>query len=248
MGVPARVVRAVPATTCWSTGGRVAPRPATRPDHAGRSARRAVPRAPATAGRGLTPAPLGGEAPGVRPASTRAAAAAAATPSGHEPAAARTGGSAGAAPRRRSRRWVLSGWWRRVGAALLDGLIVGTGAVAAGRDHRAVLDRRSSRATGRDRLGHRRPALRDPLRRRSWRCSTPPAMMARTNGKTLGRMAAGIRVVRANGQPMTFGFALLREVVSQGARVLDPRRSSPTCSTCCGRCGTRRTARSTTGS
>ena len=38
-------------------------------------------------------------------------------------------------------------------------------------------------------------------------------MMARTNGKTLGRMATGIRVVRANGQPMTFGFAMLREVV-----------------------------------
>jgi uncharacterized RDD family membrane protein YckC len=39
-----------------------------------------------------------------------------------------------------------------------------------------------------------------------------PAMMARTNGKTLGRMATGIRVVRANGGPMTFGFAMLREV------------------------------------
>ena len=37
-------------------------------------------------------------------------------------------------------------------------------------------------------------------------------MMARTNGKTLGRMALGIRVVRANGKPMTFGFAMLREV------------------------------------
>ena len=32
-----------------------------------------------------------------------------------------------------------------------------------------------------------------------------PLMMDRTNGKTLGRMAMGIRVVRANGQPMTFG-------------------------------------------
>jgi len=39
-----------------------------------------------------------------------------------------------------------------------------------------------------------------------------PMMMARTNGKTLGRMAMGIRVVRANGQPMTFGWAMLREV------------------------------------
>ena len=39
-----------------------------------------------------------------------------------------------------------------------------------------------------------------------------PLMMARTNGKTLGRMALGIRVVRANGEPMTFGWAMLREV------------------------------------
>jgi uncharacterized RDD family membrane protein YckC len=39
-----------------------------------------------------------------------------------------------------------------------------------------------------------------------------PLMMDRTNGKTLGRMAMGIRVVRANGQPITFGFAMLREV------------------------------------
>ena len=38
-------------------------------------------------------------------------------------------------------------------------------------------------------------------------------MMARTNGKTLGRMAMGIRVVRAKGEPMTFGLAMLREVV-----------------------------------
>ena len=40
-----------------------------------------------------------------------------------------------------------------------------------------------------------------------------PALMARTNGKTFGRMATGIRVVRANGEPIDFGFAMLREVV-----------------------------------
>jgi uncharacterized RDD family membrane protein YckC len=39
-----------------------------------------------------------------------------------------------------------------------------------------------------------------------------PALMARTNGRTLGRMATGIRVVRANGEPIDFGFAMLREV------------------------------------
>jgi uncharacterized RDD family membrane protein YckC len=40
-----------------------------------------------------------------------------------------------------------------------------------------------------------------------------PWMMARTNGQTLGRMAVGIRVVRADGRPINFGFAMLREVV-----------------------------------
>ena len=39
-----------------------------------------------------------------------------------------------------------------------------------------------------------------------------PLMMARTNGQTLGRMATGIRVIRADGQRMSFGFAVLREV------------------------------------
>ena len=78
-----------------------------------------------------------------------------------------------------------------------------------------------------------------------------PAMMARTNGQTLGRMALGIRVVRAKGQPMTFGFAMLREVAVKA--LLFGIVSSLTfglaaCSTCCGRCGTRRTARSTTSS
>jgi uncharacterized RDD family membrane protein YckC len=40
-----------------------------------------------------------------------------------------------------------------------------------------------------------------------------PAMMARTDGRTLGRMAMNIRVIRAGGQPISFGFALLREVL-----------------------------------
>jgi uncharacterized RDD family membrane protein YckC len=40
-----------------------------------------------------------------------------------------------------------------------------------------------------------------------------PALMARTNGKTLGRMAVGIRVIRADGGEMSFGFAMLREVL-----------------------------------
>jgi uncharacterized RDD family membrane protein YckC len=40
-----------------------------------------------------------------------------------------------------------------------------------------------------------------------------PAMMARTNGQTLGRKVTRIRVVRASGKPMDFGFAVVREVL-----------------------------------
>jgi uncharacterized RDD family membrane protein YckC len=40
-----------------------------------------------------------------------------------------------------------------------------------------------------------------------------PFFMARTNGKTLGRMALNIRVVRTSGAPVTFWFAFFREVV-----------------------------------
>jgi uncharacterized RDD family membrane protein YckC len=40
-----------------------------------------------------------------------------------------------------------------------------------------------------------------------------PLMMAKTNGKTLGRMATGIRVVRASGEPMTFKVAAIREIL-----------------------------------
>lgn len=41
----------------------------------------------------------------------------------------------------------------------------------------------------------------------------PPIMMARTNGQTLGKKWMGIRVVRDGGEPVTFGWAFLREFV-----------------------------------
>ena len=107
---------------------------------------------------------------------------------------------------------VLASWWSRVGGALIDGLIVGIGGAVllvaltapfgigffAGEEFGVV-----SLIVG---------LLFATL------CVTivaflyAPAMMARTNGQTLGRMVVGIRVVRAKGQPMTFGWAMLREV------------------------------------
>jgi uncharacterized RDD family membrane protein YckC len=40
-----------------------------------------------------------------------------------------------------------------------------------------------------------------------------PVMLWRTNGKTVGRIVAGTRLIRANGQPMTLGVAAVREIV-----------------------------------
>jgi uncharacterized RDD family membrane protein YckC len=110
---------------------------------------------------------------------------------------------------------VLAGWWRRVGAALIDGVILtipfflvlsvlgigffgdeeGTGDGAGGFIAGFILTT----------LAFVVVAL-----------LYAPLMMAKTNGKTVGRMATGIRVVRAGGEQMTFGFAALREIVIKG--------------------------------
>jgi uncharacterized RDD family membrane protein YckC len=109
-------------------------------------------------------------------------------------------------------RHVLAGWWTRVGAALIDWLIVGVGGLLlliaitapfsigffAGDDAGIV-----SIIVG---------LIFAIVCVSIVALLYAPALMARTNGKTLGRMATGIRVVRAGGEPMTFGFAMLREV------------------------------------
>jgi uncharacterized RDD family membrane protein YckC len=107
-------------------------------------------------------------------------------------------------------RYVLAGWWARVGAYLIDGLIVGVGAlilflpiVAAGLTVDSDAGWATLAAAGIVWLLCLAIAA----------LLYAPAMMARTNGRTLGRMATNIRVVRASGQPITFGFAVLREVI-----------------------------------
>src|SRR5918994_1366074 len=117
-----------------------------------------------------------------------------------------------AAPGALAGRHVLAGWWSRVGAQLIDGVIVGIGGVVlliaitapfsigffADEDVGVV-----SIIVG---------LLFATLCVSIVALLYAPAMMARTNGQTLGRMVTGIRVVRAKGEPMTFGFAMLREV------------------------------------
>ena len=109
-------------------------------------------------------------------------------------------------------RHVLASWWSRVGAFLVDALIVGVGglvltvALTAPFSVGFFVD---------DEVGVVAIIVGLLI---ATLCVTviallyAPALMARTNGKTLGRMVTGVRVVRAKGQPMTFGFAMLREV------------------------------------
>ncbi len=109
-------------------------------------------------------------------------------------------------------RWQLAGWWRRVGAAIIDGIVV---FAAAGVLHAIVLAVIGSVFLADDTAG----VISIIIGALIWglfvfvaALGYAPWMMARTNGRTLGRMAVGIRVVRADGAPMTLGFAALREV------------------------------------
>jgi uncharacterized RDD family membrane protein YckC len=110
-------------------------------------------------------------------------------------------------------RYVLASWLSRVGAQLIDGLIIGVGAIILFLPIGAALGiagaSDSDAGIGAAVVGLLFWVL----------CVTivaflyAPVLMARTNGKTLGRMAMNIRVVKTSGEPITFGFAMLREVV-----------------------------------
>jgi len=109
-------------------------------------------------------------------------------------------------------QYVLASWLSRVGAQLIDGLIIGVGALILFLPIGAALGvaGASDSDTG---IG---AAIVGLL---FWVLCVAviavlyaPILMARTNGKTLGRMAMNIRVVKTSGEPITFGFAMLREV------------------------------------
>jgi uncharacterized RDD family membrane protein YckC len=106
-------------------------------------------------------------------------------------------------------RYVLAGWWSRVGAALIDGIIISIVAVALLAVFGVGLASTDS-DTGTGALIA--ATLVSGIAFALAALLYAPLMMAKTNGKTLGRMAVGNRVVRAKGQPMTFGWAMLREV------------------------------------
>lgn len=109
-------------------------------------------------------------------------------------------------------QYVLAGWWSRVGAHLIDWLIICAGALVLFVIFGTVFSVGFAAGNG---AGIATLIVGLIL----WVVSISivaliyaPALMARTNGKTLGRMATNIRVVRTSGEPITFGFAMLREV------------------------------------
>jgi uncharacterized RDD family membrane protein YckC len=110
-------------------------------------------------------------------------------------------------------RYVLASWGSRVGATLIDGLIVGVGAIVLFFILTAVFS--AGFAAG-DNEGFAAIVVGLLL----WAVSVAiiallyaPTLMARTNGQTWGRQIMKIRVIRTSGEPVTFGFAVVREVL-----------------------------------
>ena len=110
-------------------------------------------------------------------------------------------------------RYVLAGWWSRVGAQIIDAIIIGVGALILFLPVGAAIGVGFADDSDAS-LGAAVAGLV------LWVVCVSiiallyaPVLMARTNGKTLGRMVLNIRVVRTSGERMTFGFALLREVL-----------------------------------
>jgi uncharacterized RDD family membrane protein YckC len=110
-------------------------------------------------------------------------------------------------------QYVLASWLSRVGAQLIDGIIIGVGAL--------ILFLPIGAAAG--------VGFADDSDATVWAAVVglvlwtvciaiiamlyAPVMMARTNGKTLGRMVMNIRVVRTSGERVSFGYAFVREVL-----------------------------------
>jgi uncharacterized RDD family membrane protein YckC len=109
-------------------------------------------------------------------------------------------------------RYVLSGWWRRAGAQIVDGMIVGIGGALLLVALTAPFSIGFFASDGVGIVSILVGLFFAVICVAIVALLYAPALMARTNGKTLGRMATGIRVVRAGGEPITFGFAMLREV------------------------------------
>ena len=105
----------------------------------------------------------------------------------------------------------LSGWWRRVGASLLDGLIVGIVASIVSLPFSGASFYFSSSGTNSGQAtGFAFDTVGTIISLAVYILLVPLVMM-KTDGRTIGKMATGIRVVRENGERVDFGYAMYRE-------------------------------------
>ena len=102
----------------------------------------------------------------------------------------------------------LASWGSRVGAALIDGLIIFVPAIIV----MSILGVGLASSDGDGAGAFIGGLILSVLVIAVVALLYAPVMLSQTNGKTVGRMVTGIRVIRANGQPITFGFAALREI------------------------------------
>jgi uncharacterized RDD family membrane protein YckC len=110
-------------------------------------------------------------------------------------------------------RLVLAGWWRRAAAQLIDGVIVGIGAIILVVAITAPFSVGFFASDGVGVASILVGLFVAVVATSIVALIYAPAMMARTNGKTVGRSVMGTRVVRAGGEPITFTFAMVREVL-----------------------------------
>jgi uncharacterized RDD family membrane protein YckC len=110
--------------------------------------------------------------------------------------------------------WRLAGWWSRVGAQLLDLLIVG---VPAGLLLLApIIAADSARNGSGAETAWLIVAIVMTFVAIGAHLFYAPLLMkrkGRRNGQSLGKQICGIRVIRADGDPMSFGDAAMRQIV-----------------------------------
>jgi uncharacterized RDD family membrane protein YckC len=109
-------------------------------------------------------------------------------------------------------RHVLAPWWRRAAAQVIDGVIIAVGALLILAVLGAVFSIGFLEGEDTGVLALIAGFVLWVLAVTVAGLVYAPWLMAATNGKTLGRMATGIRVIRTDGQRISFGFAMLREV------------------------------------
>ena len=107
----------------------------------------------------------------------------------------------------------LSGWWRRAGALIIDGFIVMIAALIVMALFGAVFSVGFFAGNETGSASTVVGLLLGVLAATIVTLLYQPVIMARTDGKTFGKMATGIRVIRTNGERMDFAWAALRQVV-----------------------------------